>query len=521
MAEATEAGAGAEFGGVSGVTMRGVGLAVGIVVLALANFMSVIDTTIVNVAVPHIAGALAVSPNEGTWAITSYAVAEAITVPLSGWLAARFGAVRVFIAAVISFSFFSVLCGFASSLPMLVVVRVLQGLAGGPLMPMSQTLLLRIAPPNRTAMAMGLWMMTTILAPVAGPVLGGIISDTAGWPWVFYINVPISIICALLAWQLLRSRETAIVRNPVDFTGLAFLVVWVAALQVMLDNGQNEDWFASPFIIGLSVVALLGFIVFVIWELTEEHPIVDLRVFRHRGFVVSAIGMALTVGSFFSSVVLIPLWLQTNMGYTATWSGYAMAFQGILGVIMAPLAAMMLSRVDPRAMMSFGLAASAGAILLRTGFASNMTFGQLILPQLAMGFGMPLFFVPLMTLAMASVKPEETASAAGLISFLRTMSGAFATAIVTASWSSAATTSRSDLVGILNRPENVLSQMQASGLTPDQSLYSLDNLVQGQSVMLATNHMFLIVGLVVAATAVGIWLMPKPVGALQASSASH
>jgi MFS family permease len=299
MAAAANVRTGEQQDGIPGVTMRGMGLALGIVVISLANFMSVLDTTIVNVAVPHIAGSLAVSPNEGTWVITSYAVAEAITVPLAGWLAARFGVVRVFIVAVICFGLFSALCGFANSLGMLVVFRVLQGLAGGPLMPMSQTLLLRIAPPSLANMAMGLWMMTTILAPIAGPVLGGVISDTAGWPWAFYINVPVSAICAGLAWQLFRSRETTIVKNPVDFVGLGFLIVWVAALQIMLDNGQNEDWFGSSFIVGLAIVALLGFISFVTWELTAEHPIVDLRVFRHRGFAVSAVALSLTFGSFF------------------------------------------------------------------------------------------------------------------------------------------------------------------------------------------------------------------------------
>lgn len=501
--------------GVTPIVMHGFELAAAIFVLSTANFMAILDLTIVNVAVPHIAGALAVSPNEGTWVITSYAVAEAITVPLSGWLATRFGAVRVFVVAAFAFGLFSTLCGFAPSLSMLVFFRVLQGLAGGPLMPMSQTLLLRIAPPDKSNMAMGLWMMTTILAPVAGPVLGGTIVDTIGWPWAFYINIPVSIFCAAAAWLMLRTRETQIVRNPIDYIGLGLLIVFVSALQVMLDNGLNEDWFASPFIVSLFIVSLLAFVMFLIWELTEEHPIVDLRVFRHFGFAVSALAMALTLGAFMASIVLIPLWLQINMGYTATWSGYMMAFQGVLGVVMAPVAAALIIRVDPRLLMSSGLGVLATAIFLRTGFTPDMTFGQMILPQLAMGFGLPLFFVPLMTLSMSAVDSEETAAAAGLINFIRTTAGAMGTAIVIAGWSSETAATRVGLVSTLNQPSRVLAQMQRSGITPGQSLDLLDHAVQSQAVMIATNHLFMIIGLIITATAVGIWAMPRPSGPVQ------
>ena len=320
-------------------TMEGLGLAAAIFVLSLATFVSILDTTIVNVAIPHIAGAFAASPNEGTWAITSYAVAEAFTVPLSGWLASRFGVVRMFLLSIIGFTVFSALCGLAPSLQMLVAFRVLQGLAGGPLMPMAQTLILRVAPPKRVEMAMGLWMMTTILAPIAGPILGGWLADGIGWRWAFYINVPVCVICGLWAWRLLRSRETQAVKQPVDFIGMALLALWVGALQIMLDNGEEHDWFASGWIICLFAASAIGFIVFIIWELTDSHPVVDLRVFRHRAFAVCAAAMTLTFGAFFASIILLPLWLQTNLGYTATLSGYILAFQAVLGVVVAPIAA--------------------------------------------------------------------------------------------------------------------------------------------------------------------------------------
>lgn len=492
-----------------------------IVLLALANFMAVLDLTIVNVAVPHIAGSLAVSPNEGTWAITSYAVAEAITVPLTGWLAARFGAVRVFVTAALSFGVFSMLCGFAPTLSSLVIFRVMQGFSGGPLMPMSQTLLLRVTPPRHAQLGLGIQTMTTILAPIAGPVLGGVLTDTIGWPWAFFINVPVSIFVAFSVWRLLKSREIATVRQPVDYVGLALLVVWIGALQIMLDNGQDADWFASLFIVALAVIAVLGFVAFLIWELTDEHPIVDLSVFGNRTFSVMSGAMALTFGSFFATIVLIPLWLQTNMNYTATWAGYLMAFQGVLGVFVAPVAALLISRMDPRILMSVGISILAAITLWRTTFAQNINFGQLIVPQLLTGLGIPLFFVPLLGLSVAAVPSSQTASAAGLVNFVRTMSSAFGTALATTTWDRATTRAHVDLAGTLHQPDVVLSTLRATGMSPDQALQSLGNLVQGQAVMLATNQVFFALALVLAAVAVGVWLAPRPQGPVTLSAGGH
>ncbi|MDE2466537.1 MAG: DHA2 family efflux MFS transporter permease subunit, partial [Alphaproteobacteria bacterium] len=379
-----------------------------IIVLALSNFMAVLDMTIVNVAVPHIAGSLAVSPNEGTWVITSYAVAEAITVPLTGWLAARFGALRVFVLAAFGFGAMSMMCGLAPSLTALVVFRILQGLAGGPLMPMSQTLILRIAPPDKRSMGLGLWTMTTIIAPIAGPLIGGTIADSIGWPWAFFINVPIAIFIVMAASFLLSGRETPIVRRPIDYIGLILLIVWVGALQMVLDNGQNKDWFGSTEIVALSIIAVIGFAAFLIWELTEAHPIVDLRVFRHRGFAAASVAMTLNFGAFFATVVLIPLWLQSNLHYTAGWAGVVTSFNGVLGVVMAPVVAVLMNYVDPRKLITFGLTIVSATVLVRVFFNTDMALWQLILPQLVQGIGMPFFFVPLIGMAMSFVEPEET-----------------------------------------------------------------------------------------------------------------
>jgi DHA2 family multidrug resistance protein len=501
--------------------LQGAALFGTIALLALANFMAVLDLTIVNVAVPHIAGSLAVSPNEGTWVITSYAVAEAITVPLSGWLAARFGAVRVMAIAAAGFGLLSLLCGLAPTLSMLVICRVLQGLCGGPLMPMSQTLLMRITPPARVQQALGLQTMTTILAPIAGPLIGGYLTDSAGWPWAFYINVPLSIFVALMVWSVLRSREIQTVQRPVDYIGLGLLVLWIGALQIMLDNGQDKDWFNSSFVVGLAVTAAIGFVAFMIWELTNEHPIVDLSVFRFRTFGVMATAMAFTMAAFFATIVLIPLWLQTNMSYTATSAGEVMAWQGVLGVMMAPVAAMLVSRLDPRLLMSVGLGLLAAITFWRTSFAQNMTYWQLVVPQLLTGIGMPLFFVPLIGLSIAAVPPAQTASAAGLINFIRTMAGAFGTALSTTLWDDATVNARVDLAGKVQNSQSVLDTMQAQGLSLQQAIQNLSDMVQSQAVMLATNRVFFILALTLAAVAAGVWLSPRPKARVSLPAGGH
>jgi DHA2 family multidrug resistance protein len=490
--------------------LSGLAFVAAIGVLAMANFMAVLDMTIVNVSVPHIAGSMAVSVNEGTWAITSYSIAEAVMVPLTGWLAQRFGPVRVFSTAALGFGACSLLCGLSVNMPMLVTLRVMQGLMGGPLMPMSQTLLLRIAPPEKRNMALGIWTMTTILGPIAGPVLGGIFSDSWGWPWAFFINVPVAVICSTLAVRMLGRYETPTVKRPIDYVGLGMLMTWVGALQIVFDNGENYDWFQSTFIIAFSLIALVGFICFLAWELTDEHPIVDLKVFRHRGFAIATAAMFFAFSSFMGSNVLIPLWLQTNMGYTATTAGEMMAFNGLVAVMVAPVAANLIGKIDPRLMMSVGLAIVALDTLWRTSFNTDMTFWELVPAQMALGFGMPLFFIPLMSISMSSVLPEETASAAGLFNFLRTTAGAFATGVIVFAWRDATVQNHAEIAGALNNTSRTLAQLHAMGQSTQQALMSVDNLVQTQSVMLGTNNVFAVVGVIVACVSAGIWLVPKP-----------
>lgn len=474
--------------------------------MALSNFVVVLDITIANVSVPHIAGSLAVSPSQGTWVITSYAVAEAICVPLTGWLAGRFGAVRVFLVSLLGFGLCSLLCGLSGNLESLVLFRVLQGLCGGPIMPMSQTLMLRIFPPAQAGKAMGIWAMTTVTAPIAGPILGGLISDNLSWHWIFFINLPVVLICGTLAWRLVRRYETPTARRPIDYVGLGLLIVWVGALQILLDKGREEDWFASGLIVSLAIVAVLGFIAFLIWELTERDPIVDLSVFRFRGFTIGVIAQSTAYAAFFGQVVLVPLFLQTNLGYTASWAGFAVAPMGIMAVVMSPLAAGLVAKVDVRRIVTFGVVWLGVMTLLRTDWVSVMGYWTIATPQFLQGVGMPFYFIGTTTLALGAVRPEQTASAAGLQNFLRTLSGAVATSLSTTFWERQTKLARTELVGVMHPPANAL----VSGAAGDQPRATLERLIDIESTTLAANTIFLWCTILFVFAATVVWLAPRP-----------
>ena len=491
------------------------------IVLAAANFIAVLDMTIANVSVASIAGSLGISSSQGTWVITSYSVAEAIIVPLTGWLAARFGPVRVFCGAIVLFGSFSALCGMAGSLGMLVFGRVMQGLAGGPMMPLSQTLLLRIFPKEKAAAATALWAMTTLIAPVVGPILGGWLCDNYAWPVIFFINVPLALVFAPIAWRMLKRYEAAPVRAPIDRVGLALLIVFVGALQLMLDLGKEHDWFESGLICALAIVAVIGFAAFLIWELTEKHPIVDLRVFRHRGYAAAVVTIAMGFGAYFAANVLTPLWLQGYMGYTATWAGMTTAWSGVLAIVAAPMAGMLIAKTDVRRLIFGGLAWLALITFWRTLSTTDMTYWQIAHPLILTGLGLPFFFVPVTALALGNVEPHETASAAGLMNFLRTLSGAVATSIVTTAWDDRTAAVHAELSGLLDRGNELWNAMAQAHAPADAALQLLDRLTQGQSVMIATNGIMSTVVLAFVASALVIWLAPRPKRAVDLSQAGH
>jgi MFS transporter, DHA2 family, multidrug resistance protein len=491
------------------------------IVLASANFIAVLDMTIANVSVPNIAGSLGISSSQGTWVITSYAVAEAIIVPLTGWIAGRFGSVRVFTTAMLLFGAFSAFCGIAQTLELLVFGRIMQGLSGGLLMPLSQTLLLRIFPKEKANAAMALWAMTTLTAPVLGPILGGWLCDNWGWPVIFFINVPLAMFCAPIAWKMLRRYESAKVRMPIDLIGLALLILFVGSLQLMVDLGKEHAWFESPLIVGLGLTAAIGFVIFVIWELTEKHPIVDLRVFRHRGFTISVITLTLAFGAMFGANVLTPLWLQSYMGYTSTWAGMTTAWSGVLAVVAAPIVGARMAKVDPRRLVFIGLVWIGVVTAIRCNVTNDATYWQISIPLAVMGFGLPFFFVPLTALSLGSVEPHEMASAAGLQNFLRTLSGAVATSVVQTIWEDKASYNHSELSGLTDRSGQAMQTFQAQGMSHDQALYALNSLVDEQSVMIATNQTMAIVAVAFFVAAAVIWLAPKPKHAVSMAQAGH
>ena len=466
----------------------------GTLALSAATFMNVLDTSIANVSLSAIAGDLGVSPNQGTWVITSFGVANAIAVPLTGWLSQRFGQVRLFVASVLLFVITSWLCGLAPNMTTLIFFRILQGLVAGPMIPLSQALLLSSYPKALAGFAMAMWSMTTLVAPVMGPLLGGWITDNISWPWIFYINIPVGFAAAFITWSIFRKRESTTRKLPIDAIGLALLVIWVGALQIMLDKGKELDWFHSGEVIALAAVAVVGLMAFVIWELTEEHPVVDLTLFKRRNFWAGALAMSVGYGVFFGNVVLLPLWLQQFMGYTATEAGKVLAPVGIFALLLSPLVGKNLSKFDPRKFAAFAFVVFALVLWMRSGFNTQADVGTIMVPTLIQGIAMAFFFIPLVTITLSGIEPERIPAASGLSNFVRITAGAFGTSIATTVWQDRAAIHHAQLSEYVNpgspAASSVLSGLANAGLTPSQMLETINHLVNQQAYMLAANDVF-------------------------------
>lgn len=508
--------------------LKGGQLALGTLALSLATFMNVLDSSIANVAIPAISGDVGVSPSQGTWVITSFGVANAISVPLTGWLTQRFGAVRLFTMSVLLFVLTSWLCGFASSLELLVLFRVLQGLVAGPMIPLSQTLLLSSYPPAKAGVALSLWGMTTLVAPVVGPLLGGWITDNISWPWIFYINVPVGLLSALMTWSIYRSRETPTRKLPIDSMGLALLVLWVGALQLMLDKGKELDWFASGEIITLAILAVVSFAVFVVWELTDAHPVVELRLFMRRNFAAGTVALSIAYGLFFGNVVLLPLWLQQWLGYTSTTAGMALAPVGIFAIVLTPLVGRKVGSWDPRKMATGAFIVFALVLWMRSRFTVETDFGHILIPTLIQGAAMAFFFIPLTTITLSGLTPDRIPAAAGLSNFVRITAGAMGTSIATTLWENRAAMHHAHLTELLVQGQGTFAitvkQLEAAGMSAEQAYAQINRLIDQQAFTRAANDIFLASSFLFLSLIVLIWFTKRPAphaGGSDAAAGAH
>ncbi len=486
------------------------------IAVAFSTFMEVLDMTIVNVAVPHIAGSLGVSPNEGTWAISSYSMASAIMQPLTGWIAKRFGEVRTFVFSVMLFVVFSMLCGLATSMPMLVVSRLLQGAGSGPMVALALSLLLANYPKSKQGIALALWAMTVVIAPVLGPILGGWITDNYTWPWIFYINLPVGVMAGVITWFLLHKRESKTVRAPIDIIGLVLLVAGIGCLQFMLDNGNDKDWFASPLILTLGLVALVSLSFLVAWELNAKHPVIDLTLFKQRNFTVGVCAMSLGMLAFFAINVVSPLWLQTTLGFTASWSGLTSAWVGVLAFLLSPIVGSQLGRFDLRAMITTAFVILSGCSYWLSTFDSSASYGSMVLPRLVMGLGIPLFFIPLNQIYLSGLPGEQIASASGLANFFRTLGSSMSTAITVTLWQHRTEFHHASLTENITAAagpaNNFLQQLHAAGMTGQSGLAVVDQLLSREAATLAVNDVFWLCSITFVILIPLLWLAKPPFG---------
>ncbi len=389
--------------------------------MMMATILVILDVTIANVALDHMRGTLSAAVDEITWVLTAFLVANAISVPITGWLTDLLGRKRLFIGATVAFTLTSAAAGAAPSLAFVVIARFLQGLAGGPLVPLSQATMMETFPASQRGMAMAVWGIGIMFAPIVGPTLGGWITDNWSWRWVFYINVPVGSVAVLLAWLFVpdSTTERPAVRR-VDVPGLVLLVAGVAALQFVLDRGQREDWFASSLIVWLSVVAAVALVALVVRELRVAEPVVDLRVLRHPTFAVATTAMFVISIAFYGIMVLSPLFTQILMGYTAMLAGLVLAPGGMATLITMPIAAALLNRVDPRWIIVTGCAVNAYAMYLMATLTLEASYWNVMLPRFIQGLGIGLTFVPLSTVALSAVPMREMGHASGLFNFIRT-----------------------------------------------------------------------------------------------------
>jgi MFS transporter, DHA2 family, multidrug resistance protein len=386
--------------------------------ISIGTLLITLDQFIANVSIPNISGDLGVSQDNGSWVITSYVVANAVTVPMTGWLTGVVGRVRLFYLSIFLFVTMSVLCGIAPSFKMLLIFRVLQGLSSGALIPLSQALLLTVYP-TKKGFAMGIWGLVVMVGPALGPVVGGWVTDNINWRWIFYINVPIGLPAGFICLFLLRHLESKRIKSPIDLVGLTLLVLSVGAYQIMLDRGYDDDWFSSRFIVSLAIISFISFCFLLVWELTHPHPILHLHAFKSRNFTMGNIVLAFAVLAIFGNLIVAPIWTFSQLDYTPLWSGYAIAPFGVAALFIFPLVGQYADRIDLRIWVFSGFALFAISFFFIAYLYADTPFGLLAWPRFLQGIGFAFFYVPLTTVALSEISDAEMPYATSLFSFIR------------------------------------------------------------------------------------------------------
>ncbi len=483
--------------------------------LGMGTFIQVLDTSIANVSIPYIAGDLGVSPNEGTWVITSFAVSNAIILPLTGFLANRYMDVRVFVWSTLLFSLASWACGLSWSLPSLICFRIVQGATGGALIPLSQSLLLKNYPEEKKGLALGFWSTVVIVAPILGPILGGWITDNYGWRWIFYINIPIGLMSAYLTHTLIGGEKQKTEKVPLDVVGLSLLIIAIGSMQVMLDKGDQWDWFSSPFIVTLGVISLIGFYFFVPWNYLSKHPVVDFTCFKYRNFTIGTILSGIGYMIFFGSVVLVPLWLQTEMGYTSFWAGVAVAPIGIIPLFLSVWVGKYIHKLDARAVLTFSFLVFSYTFFWFSNFRTDISLTQIMLPRFVQGFGVACFFVPLVSISLSPIPHEKLASASGIFNFTRLVAGGgIGTSIFVSMWNrwhQYYHQRLTEVTSLFNRGTvEYLMDLEALGIEGKEALKIMDNTVNNEAFILSLNDIFYFAGWTFLILIPPVWLCRAP-----------
>ncbi len=500
-------------------------------VASTAGFMEVLDTSIANVALPHIAGGLAVSLDESTWVLTTYLVANVIVLPISGWISDTFGRKRFFLAAIALFTFSSVLCGTAQSLSALVFYRILQGLGGGGLAPVALAILVDSFPVHKRGMAMSIYGITVLVAPILGPVVGGYITDNYSWRWIFYINLPVGILSFFLVSLVLEESVDltagAGLRRKLaqmDYVGLALLAAGLGSLEVVYDRGNRLDWFGSQLIVWLSVTAAVSLTVAVIWELWRRNPIVDLRLYKDRNFAACSMLMFVIYATIYGTTVLLPLLVQTLMNYSATEAGLILSPGGIATLMVMPLAGWLMARgVDARWLIMFALLAVSGALYWMSGVTLDVSPGYLIWLRILQTFALGFFFVPLQSAAYLYLPREKINSATGLVSMLRNEGASLGVAVLTTLLAQRSQFHQmrlgSHVTALSHATEEMLGQATQlaqhagadPGLAHQQGLSILYDTLQRQAMVLAYLDAFMVFSIMALATVPLVFLMRRSV----------